>query len=59
MVFEACLTRRAVFVTLAGGYARRVEDTVDIHVGTVIEAEGLGSSAALGRQPGVGKACAS
>jgi hypothetical protein len=25
-------------VTLAGGYARRVEETVDIHVGTVIEA---------------------
>jgi acetoin utilization deacetylase AcuC-like enzyme len=27
-----------VFVTLAGGYARRVEDTVDIHVATVEEA---------------------
>lgn len=27
-----------VAVTLAGGYARRVEDTVQIHVGTVLEA---------------------
>jgi hypothetical protein len=37
-----------VFVTLAGGYARRVEDTVDIHVGTVAEgcrAWGLGPGA--------------
>jgi acetoin utilization deacetylase AcuC-like enzyme len=39
MVFEACLSADVpVFVTLAGGYARRVEDTVDIHVGTVVEA---------------------
>jgi acetoin utilization deacetylase AcuC-like enzyme len=27
-----------VAVTLAGGYARRVEDTVQIHIGTVLEA---------------------
>jgi acetoin utilization deacetylase AcuC-like enzyme len=39
MVFDGC--RKAgtpVFVTLAGGYARRVEDTVDIHAATVEEA---------------------
>lgn len=39
LVFDVC--RRAgvpVFVTLAGGYARRVQDTVDIHVATVGEA---------------------
>ena len=39
MVFDAC--RKAgtpVFVTLAGGYARRVEDTVDIHAATIEEA---------------------
>jgi acetoin utilization deacetylase AcuC-like enzyme len=39
LVFERA--RRAgvpLVVTLAGGYARRVEDTVDIHVTTVLEA---------------------
>ncbi len=39
LVFEAA--RRAgvpVVVTLAGGYARHVEDTIDIHVATVEEA---------------------
>jgi acetoin utilization deacetylase AcuC-like enzyme len=42
MVFDACRTAAVpVFVTLAGGYARRVEDTVDIHVGTVQEARRL------------------
>jgi acetoin utilization deacetylase AcuC-like enzyme len=39
MVFEACRKAGApVFVTLAGGYARRVEDTVDIHAATIEEA---------------------
>jgi acetoin utilization deacetylase AcuC-like enzyme len=39
MVFDACRAGGVpVFVTLAGGYARRVEDTVDIHVATVEEA---------------------
>jgi acetoin utilization deacetylase AcuC-like enzyme len=39
MVFDAChAAGLPVFVTLAGGYARRVEDTVEIHVGTVREA---------------------
>ncbi|MGH9311641.1 MAG: histone deacetylase family protein [Vicinamibacterales bacterium] len=39
MVFDACSAAGVpVFVTLAGGYARRVEDTVDIHVATVEEA---------------------
>jgi acetoin utilization deacetylase AcuC-like enzyme len=32
-------------VTLAGGYARRVEDTVDIHVATIEEASRAQSSA--------------
>src|SRR3989338_84519 len=30
-----------VAVTLAGGYARRLEDTIEIHVGTVRSAQGL------------------
>lgn len=39
MVFDVCRTAGVpVFVTLAGGYARRVQDTVDIHVATVDEA---------------------
>jgi len=39
MVFDACRADGVpLFVTLAGGYARRVEDTVDIHVATVEEA---------------------
>ncbi|HEX2446234.1 MAG TPA: histone deacetylase [Vicinamibacterales bacterium] len=38
MVFDACRNAGTpVFVTLAGGYARRVEDTVDIHLGTIEE----------------------
>lgn len=39
MVIEA--VRRAevpLVITLAGGYARRVEDTVSIHVATIEEA---------------------
>jgi acetoin utilization deacetylase AcuC-like enzyme len=39
MVLEAAVTARVpVVVTLAGGYARRVDDTVAIHVGTIEEA---------------------
>jgi acetoin utilization deacetylase AcuC-like enzyme len=39
VVFESCRKAGApVFVTLAGGYARRVEDTVDIHAATIEEA---------------------
>lgn len=39
LVMSAALARGApVFVTLAGGYAMRVDDTVDIHVNTVIAA---------------------
>ena len=39
LVFDVCRSAGVpVFVTLAGGYARRVQDTVDIHVGTVGEA---------------------
>ena len=37
MVFEAARRcRLPVMVTLAGGYAKRVEDTVQIHVNTVL-----------------------
>jgi acetoin utilization deacetylase AcuC-like enzyme len=40
MVFELALSRHIpVAVTLAGGYARRVEDTVRIHVNTVQAAQ--------------------
>jgi acetoin utilization deacetylase AcuC-like enzyme len=49
MVFDVCRSASVpVFVALAGGYARRVEDTVAIHVGTVEEATrawGLGPGA--------------
>jgi acetoin utilization deacetylase AcuC-like enzyme len=39
MVFDVCKAAGVpVFVTLAGGYAWQVEDTVDIHVATVEEA---------------------
>ncbi len=39
MVFEAARTARVpLVVTLAGGYARHVDDTVDIHVATIEEA---------------------
>jgi acetoin utilization deacetylase AcuC-like enzyme len=44
-VFEAARAAgAAVAVVLAGGYAADVEDTVDVHVGTVIEAIAAGSS---------------
>jgi acetoin utilization deacetylase AcuC-like enzyme len=40
MVFSAARDRRVpVVVVLAGGYAVDVEDTVEIHVGTVIECQ--------------------
>jgi acetoin utilization deacetylase AcuC-like enzyme len=40
MVFTTARARRVpVFVTLAGGYARRVEDTVRIHANTVLAAK--------------------
>ena len=36
LVFDACAAaRRPVVVTLAGGYARRLEDTVAIHRATI------------------------
>lgn len=39
LVFEYCRRHRVpVAVTLAGGYARRVEDTVRIHVNTILAA---------------------
>jgi hypothetical protein len=48
-VFEEARRRRIpVATTLAGGYARRVEDTVQIHVNTIAAAREIadeGSSA--------------
>ena len=42
MVLQACRERGLpVAVTMAGGYARRVEDTVDVHFATVSRAAGL------------------
>ncbi len=42
MVFRACAARRVpVVVVLAGGYARRPEDTIDIHFATFKEAMGV------------------
>src|SRR5260370_4119821 len=39
-VFEEARSRRIpVATTLAGGYARRVEDTVRIHVNTILAAQ--------------------
>jgi hypothetical protein len=36
MVFEACAAAYLpVAVTMAGGYARDIEDTVDIHYATI------------------------
>jgi hypothetical protein len=35
-------------ITLAGGYARRVEDTVAIHVGTIIAARNAAGKKAAG-----------
>ncbi len=48
-VFQAARTRQvAVMVTCAGGYARRVEDTVTIHCNTVIAARDVMVSARRG-----------
>jgi acetoin utilization deacetylase AcuC-like enzyme len=45
MVIEAVRgTGAPLVVTLAGGYARRVEDTVAIHVATIEEAKRLETS---------------
>ena len=39
MVLRMCREHRyPTVVTLAGGYARRLEDTIDIHTGTILEA---------------------
>lgn len=47
LVFRAARARRIpVFVTLAGGYARDVNDTVSIHSNTVLAAASIDSAAA-------------
>ncbi|MDQ4062451.1 MAG: histone deacetylase, partial [Actinomycetota bacterium] len=55
MVLEACRERGIpIAVTMAGGYAKDVEDTVDIHFQTVQRAANMREleiSAAGGRQP--------
>ncbi|MFZ0634681.1 MAG: hypothetical protein WAM08_04110, partial [Candidatus Acidiferrales bacterium] len=39
LIFDYALRHRVpVAITLAGGYARRVSDTVRIHVGTILAA---------------------
>jgi acetoin utilization deacetylase AcuC-like enzyme len=38
--------RCPLVITLAGGYARRVQDTVEIHVGTILAARGTADRAA-------------
>jgi acetoin utilization deacetylase AcuC-like enzyme len=57
MVFDAA--RRAgvpLVVTLAGGYARRVEDTVAIHVATIEEAQRTGRAGQAGEAGEAGEA---
>jgi|SRR5579875_576171 len=45
LVFEHCRSRRVPFaITLAGGYARRVSDTVRIHVNTIVAASDTAAS---------------
>ncbi|MFO0464137.1 MAG: histone deacetylase, partial [Burkholderiales bacterium] len=40
IVFDACATRRLpVAIAMAGGYARKIEDTVVIHKNTVLAAK--------------------
>jgi acetoin utilization deacetylase AcuC-like enzyme len=50
LVFEMARRRGIpVAVTLAGGYARHVEDTVRIHVNTIVEAREVAMQASAGR----------
>jgi acetoin utilization deacetylase AcuC-like enzyme len=50
MVFETARRRGVpVAVMLAGGYARRVEDTVRIHVNTVVAARDVATESSAGR----------
>ncbi len=49
LVFEMARARGIpVAVTLAGGYARKVEDTVRIHVNTIVEAREVATRASAG-----------
>jgi acetoin utilization deacetylase AcuC-like enzyme len=42
MVFEACQSRGVpVAISMAGSYARQIEDTVDIHATTVLRAQAM------------------
>jgi acetoin utilization deacetylase AcuC-like enzyme len=51
LVFEhACRRGIPVAITLAGGYARRLEDTVRIHVNTILAAAEVARSAAAARR---------
>jgi acetoin utilization deacetylase AcuC-like enzyme len=45
----ACKDNRPLVITLAGGYARRVEDTVSIHVGTILAARNAAGKKAAGK----------
>lgn len=44
----ACKNKCPLVITLAGGYARRVEDTVAIHVGTIVSARDAAGKKAAG-----------
>jgi hypothetical protein len=51
LVFEELRKRGVpIAMTLAGGYARRVEDTVRIHVNTIREAAAISRRDAPGTQ---------
>jgi len=52
MVFDYARRHRVpVVITLAGGYARRVADTVRIHVGTILAARDAARAATLSSTP--------
>jgi acetoin utilization deacetylase AcuC-like enzyme len=52
LVFESARKNRVpVAITLAGGYARRVEDTVKIHVGTFLAARDAAGRALAASNP--------
>ncbi len=52
LVFDyARHSRVPVAITLAGGYARQVADTVRIHVGTIVAARHAAQQAAIAKEP--------
>ncbi|MGH9772273.1 MAG: histone deacetylase family protein [Candidatus Acidiferrales bacterium] len=52
LVFDyARRSRVPVAITLAGGYARQVDDTVRIHVGTIVAARDAAQQTAIAKEP--------